>query len=45
MTIDSSTGAVKYKVPASGVTSFSYAVVASNAAGSVESAVTTVTVS
>ncbi len=44
MTIDPSSGTVTFKVPSSGLSSFSYAVVASNAAGRAESAVVTVAV-
>lgn len=45
MTVDPSTGAVKYKVPAHGTARFSYAVVASNAAGQAVSSKVTVQVS
>jgi fibronectin-binding autotransporter adhesin len=45
MTINASTGAVSFKVPASGLSSFSYAVVAANAAGQAQSSAVTVTVS
>ncbi len=44
LTISSSTGKVTFKVPSTGVTQFSYAVVASNAAGRAQSSVVTVTV-
>ncbi len=44
MTISSSSGKVTYKVPSTGVTSFSYAVVAANVAGRAESSVVNVTV-
>jgi hypothetical protein len=42
--ISSSSGKVTYQVPATGVTQFSYAVVASNAAGRAQSSVVTVSV-
>lgn len=45
MTIGATTGAVSFKVPASGTSSFSYAVVATDAAGEAESSVVSVTVS
>jgi hypothetical protein len=45
MTINSGTGAVIYQVPESGISRFSYAVVASNAAGQAESRKVTVKVS
>ena len=44
MTINAKTGTVTYSVRATGVTQFSYVVVASNAAGRAESSVVTVTV-
>ncbi len=44
MTIDSATGKVSFAVPDAGTSGFSYAVVASNAAGRAESSVVTVTV-
>jgi Bacterial Ig-like domain (group 3) len=45
MTINPSTGAVSYKVPKTGIAKFSYAVVASNAAGQARSSKVTVRVS
>jgi hypothetical protein len=44
LAIDPATGAISYHVPASGVSSFGYEVVALNAAGRAQSAVQTVTV-
>jgi hypothetical protein len=45
MTVNPSTGAVSYKVPKKGTAKFSYAVVASNAAGQAKSRVSKVKVS
>ena len=45
MTISSTTGKVRFKVPAKGLKKFSYAVVASNAAGRAESTMVKVRVS
>jgi hypothetical protein len=44
MTINSSTGAVTFAVPATGLAKFSYVVVATNAAGRKQSSVVTLTV-